>query len=89
MIDTNNNYLSCASDKGTVHVFAIGPSEIENKKSTLNALGGGYFGAQWSFGQFKIKDSKSKIALLDDKIFAVSTQGNYFYGNIAKDSIPI
>jgi len=89
IIDKDNKYISCASDKGTAHIFALKGGEVENKKSSLYALGGGYFGGQWSFGQFKVKDPVCKLALLEDKIFAVSTQGRYFQGTVGKDEIKI
>jgi len=53
-----NEYVSCASDQGTIHVFKIdkgnndgGDTEIQNKKSALAGLSGafGYFGSKWSF----------------------------------------
>uniref|UniRef100_A0A7S3N2Y3 Uncharacterized protein n=1 Tax=Strombidium inclinatum TaxID=197538 RepID=A0A7S3N2Y3_9SPIT len=87
LIDPTNAFIACASDKGTVHIFNMKQGD-ENKKSSLSALGG-YFNSEWSFGQFKVKDMNCKVALFDDKIFAVSTAGNYYYGNITKDAIKI
>lgn len=71
-IDPSNKFLACASDKGTVHVFSVGGEE--NKKSKLSAISGmvGYFGSTWSFSQFKLKDSHCKIAIIDNKVFAIS-----------------
>lgn len=50
-IDNKNKYLSCFSDKGTVHVYSLTGEEGENKKSKLSAISGmvGYFGSTWSF----------------------------------------
>lgn len=54
-IDTMNEYVSCASDQGTIHVFKIekdnGNDEVQNKKSALSSLSNaiGYFGSKWSF----------------------------------------
>lgn len=51
-IDPSNTYVSCSSDKGTIHVFKIGDSEdVQNKKSKLSMMGGisSYFGSEWSF----------------------------------------
>ena len=91
IIDPTNSFVCCASDKGTVHIFNIPKTDgeaTENKKSTLSALGG-YFGSEWSFAQFKVKDTNCKIAIFENKIFVVSTAGNYFWGNIVKDQIKI
>ena len=48
-IDPSNEFVSCASDKGTIHVFKIAVGE--NKKSKLSMMGGisNYFGSEWSF----------------------------------------
>jgi len=43
-----------------------------------------YFGSKWSFTQFRIKDQNSKCAIIGDNVFAISTQGNYYMGNIVK-----
>jgi len=64
IIDPENQYLSCSSDTGTVHIFSIASKEVENKKSVFSSLGGSYFSSQWSFGQFKVNDPRCKIALL-------------------------
>lgn len=50
-----NEYVSCASDQGTIHVFKIekdnSNDEVQNKKSALSSLSNaiGYFGSKWSF----------------------------------------
>jgi len=44
----------------------------------------GYFGSKWSFSQFKIKDTDAKCAIIDQKIIAITTQGNYYMGDIAQ-----
>jgi len=43
-----------------------------------------YFGSKWSFTQFRVKDQNCKCAIINAKIFAISTQGNYFMGDIVK-----
>jgi hypothetical protein len=42
----------------------------------------GYFGSNWSACQMKINDTYSKCAINNGKLFAISTEGNYFTGNI-------
>lgn len=44
-----------------------------------------YFGSKWSFSQFRVKDNNCKCALFDNKIFAISTEGNYFMGQLKKE----
>lgn len=93
-IDARNQYLSTTSDKGTVHVFKISENQENNanKKSSLSGLSKlvGYFGSEWSASQFRIKDNNAKCAIVDNKIIAISTQGNYYLGDILKTGeIPI
>jgi hypothetical protein len=64
---------------------------VENKKSALSAMSGmiSYFGSNWSFSQFRVKDGNCKCAIIDNKIFAISTEGNYYMGEIASGEIVI
>jgi hypothetical protein len=66
-------------------------SEAGNKKSSLSALSGvvSYFGSKWSGSQMKINDTYSKCALNNGKIFAISTAGNYFVGQIGEGAIKV
>ena len=90
-IDPANKFICCSSDKGTIHIFSIAQEVGSNKKSSLSALGGaiGYFGSSWSFSQFRVKDSNCKCAIMDNKVFAISTQGNYFMSEIQAGEIKI
>lgn len=85
-IDPQNQLVSCSSDKGTIHIFKITGEgdDLSNKKAKLSMLGGisSYFGSEWSFSQFRVKDANCKCAIIDRKIFAISTQGNYYMGDI-------
>jgi hypothetical protein len=89
-IDIKNNFIACASDKGTIHVFSAS-SEGGNKKSAWSALSGafGYLGSQWSFAQFRVKDSSCKVSIIDNKIFAISKGGHYFMGEINSGEIEV
>lgn len=89
-IDPMNKFIACASDKGTIHIFSTSQGG-ENKKSTWSALSGaiGYLGSSWSFAQFRVKDSSCKVALLDNKIFAISKNGHYFMGEINQGDVNI
>jgi WD repeat-containing protein 45 len=88
--DPDNQYVACASDKGTVHMFNLG-DEASNKKSSFSALSGmvSYFGSKWSASQMRINDTFSKCALMNGKIFAISTAGNYFVGEIGEGNIKV
>lgn len=90
-ISRDNKLVCCSSDKGTVHVFSNNGEEKENKKSSLSAISGviGYFGSTWSLAQFRVKDSTCKIAIVDNKIFSISKEGNYFWGDITQGDIKI
>ena len=88
--DPDNQVVACASDKGTIHVFNMAEAGT-NKKSSLSALSGvvSYFGSTWSASQMKIGDTFSKCALMNGKIFAISTSGNYFTGAIGEGTIKV
>lgn len=88
--DPDNQVVACASDKGTVHLFNMAESG-SNKKSSLSALSGvvSYFGSTWSASQMKIGDTYSKCALMNGKIFAISTNGNYFMGQMGEGIIKV
>ena len=90
-IDPTNKQVCCSSDKGTIHIFNTTPDKGENKKSALSAMSGmiGYFGSSWSFSQFRVKDSDCKCAIIDNKIFAISKQGNYFMSEINQGELKI
>lgn len=87
-IDAANEYVSCASDQGTIHVFKIDKGQDEggeqNKKSSLSGLSGAfsYFGSKWSFSQFRVKDSYCKCAVVQKKVIAISKQGSYYMGEL-------
>lgn len=83
-MDPLKQFVSCASDKGTIHVFSTEEGSKVNKKSAMSGLSSmlSYFGSNWSFSQFRVKDQNCKCAIIQNKIFAISTQGNYFMGEI-------
>lgn len=78
-MDDKKHFISCSSDKGTIHVFSTASTQEEegqkNKKSSLGGLGGfmSYFSSTWSFSQFRVKDQCCKCAIVDKNIFAIST----------------
>lgn len=41
-----------------------------------------YFNSEWSFAQFRIVDSKSICVIRDNKIIAISEEGNYYLADI-------
>lgn len=88
-IDPSNKIIACASDKGTIHIFSA--EQGENKKSTWSALSGaiGYLGSAWSFAQFRVKDSACKIAIIENKIFAISKGGHYFMSEIGQGELGV
>ena len=80
-IDRNNEFCACASDQGTIHLYKIGE---ENKKSNLQGLSklSSFFGSEWSTSQLRVNDSYCKIAILNNKIFAISKSGKYYMAPI-------
>ena len=58
---------------------------INNTKSMLSFMGGilpSYFASEWSFAQFRIVDSHAICALKDNKIIAISVEGNYYLADL-------
>ncbi|KAL0949698.1 hypothetical protein HGRIS_009735 [Hohenbuehelia grisea] len=56
------------SDKGTVHVFALGGSDASNRKSSFSPLAPfiplpKYFDSEWSYAQYRIPTQSAHIAL--------------------------
>lgn len=41
-----------------------------------------YFNSEWSFAQFRVIDGKVMCALKDNKIIAISCDGNYYLAEI-------
>lgn len=41
-----------------------------------------YFDSEWSFAQFRIIDSSAICAIKDNKIIAISKEGNYYLAEI-------
>jgi len=67
-LSQNKAWLAVSSDKGTVHVFALKPEEINraaNVKSSLSFIGNvlpSYFSSEWSLAQFRVPDYRSVVA---------------------------
>ena len=78
----DNKFLCCASDRGTVHVFALGfddKVQAKNKKSMLNFIPLTYFKSEWSFAQLKLNESKAICAFGKDDSILVLTDENKYY----------
>lgn len=41
-----------------------------------------YFDSEWSFAQFRIIDSSAICAIKDNKVIAISKEGNYYLAEI-------
>ena len=63
--DLENKYLTCSSDKGTIHIFKVAhlldgsqsnQATSGNTKSMFSALRSmvSYAGSEWSFAQFRL-----------------------------------
>ena len=53
----------------------------KNKGSKLSMFGG-YFSSKWSCSTFRVKDGACKTAIIDSKIFAISTSGTFYQGEV-------
>lgn len=87
--DLNDRYISCTSDKGTIHIFFIkqdDEEESEGKMQNKTGIMGKIFGKvgvkdERSFAQFRIGENKSICAFSgSNHIVAVAASGNYYLG---------
>lgn len=64
------------------------PENVANTKSMLSFMKGilpSYFDSEWSFAQFRLVDQKSICAIKENKIIAISQDGNYYLAEIEKN----
>jgi WD repeat-containing protein 45 len=64
------------------------PENIVNTKSMLSFMKGilpAYFDSEWSFAQFRLVDSHAICAIKDNRIIAISADGNYYLADIDKN----
>ena len=79
--DLSSQYLSCSSDSGTVHIFAL--KQLKEEEETLNRRSkfailskiSSYFDSQWSFASYHTSEKKTKVGFLakENKVVIVST----------------
>ena len=86
--DIESKYLTCSSNKGTIHIFKVGHflagSASENTKSYFNLLSSvvNYAGSEWSFAQFRLDPSQVgenelKSVIYQDFLHVISRKGYY------------
>lgn len=78
-------WLACSSDKGTIHIYSVG-AEANNPKSGLRFMKKvlpKYFDSEWSFAQFRVKDSRTICSFVGDEpvLIVVSADGTYYEVN--------
>ena len=88
--DLQSKYLSCSSDKGTIHIFKVahflqgGANNSGNTKSYFSAFSSmvSFAGSEWSFAQFRLDPtqvgvSELKCVIYGDYLHVVSKKGWY------------
>lgn len=87
--DIESKYLTCSSDKGTIHIFKVGHflegnTATGNTKSYFNVLSRmvTYAGSEWSFAQFRLDpsqvgESELKSVIYQDFLHVISRKGWY------------
>lgn len=66
----------------------VDPESVVNTKSMLSFMKKvlpRYFDSEWSFAQFRLVDSKAICAIKENKIIAISADGNYYLAEIDKN----
>ncbi|XKL64917.1 hypothetical protein PGB90_005003 [Kerria lacca] len=76
----NSEFLCCASDKGTVHIFALKDPRY-NKRSSLSKLGinCNYVESQWSFANFTVLPECACICAFSSQnsVIAICVDGTF------------
>ncbi|CAD8096398.1 unnamed protein product [Paramecium sonneborni] len=91
--DFRSQWLGCASDQGTIHIFAVNQEGLQqeqlnqnqvshNPKSKFEFLKGiiPILGSEWSFAQFRVLDTKCKVSFVPDEhqLIVISYEGKYY-----------
>jgi len=89
--NSTSAWLCCSSDKGTVHVYGLGPApDTEGEKdkrytrqsslSFLTPILPAYFGSEWSFSQFRVPESHSICAFgpNPNSVIVLCSDGAYY-----------
>mmetsp|Transcript_15041 Transcript_15041/g.10923 ORF Transcript_15041/g.10923 Transcript_15041/m.10923 type:complete len:89 (+) Transcript_15041:836-1102(+) len=66
---------------------ATSGEEVGNTKSMFSYFKGvlpSYFDSEWSFAQFRLVDTYAICAIKENKIIAVTAEGNYYLAEIDK-----
>eukprot|EP01017_Pseudomicrothorax_dubius_P029153 TRINITY_DN3513_c0_g2_i1.p1 TRINITY_DN3513_c0_g2~~TRINITY_DN3513_c0_g2_i1.p1 ORF type:complete len:284 (-),score=53.78 TRINITY_DN3513_c0_g2_i1:188-1039(-) len=81
----SNDWLACASDSGTLHIFNVSNSgEAVNTRSKLSFMKvvSNYFDSEWSFAQYRIKEKtyESRAIFLNGGNFLslANKKGKYY-----------
>ena len=78
----NSDWLAVSSDKGTIHVFSLRASDM-NQRSSLSALSTvlpSYFQSQWSFAQFRVADYRTICCFGTEPntVICICADGGYY-----------
>ena len=79
---SDNAWLCCSSDKGTVHIFALQDYKL-NKRSSLATMGfvsGAYAGSQWSLASFTVPQECACVCAFGSEtgtVFAACLDGSF------------
>ena len=93
--DTQSKYLTCTSDKGTIHIFKTGhllsQGASGNTKSNFQLLSSvvPIAGSEWSFAQFRLDPAQVseydlRAVVRGEKLHVVTKKGWYLCVEITK-----
>ncbi|KAM3138590.1 hypothetical protein pb186bvf_009342 [Paramecium bursaria] len=91
--DQDVNWVACASDSGTIHIFRVSDEtnnqQVQNPSSMFKMLGPiiPILKSQWSFSQFRIQDTRCKLAFInqDTTFIVISQEGNFYKATMQKN----
>ncbi|XP_040577278.1 WD repeat domain phosphoinositide-interacting protein 4 [Lepeophtheirus salmonis] len=87
---SDDQWLCCSSDKGTVHIFALQDYKL-NKRSALSSLGipGAYAGSQWSLANFTVPQECACVCTFGKQgyIYAVCLDGSFHKYHFCPDGV--
>lgn len=97
---SSSDLLAVSSDKGTVHVFGLKPSEEKEKEETsknttsyfgfMKGVLPEYFSSEWSFAQFKFNEDSDPMYTVwafteNNSLVLVSQKGDYYLLEVDKE----
>jgi WD40 repeat protein len=86
---TTSEWLAVSSDRGTIHVYKIVPSEKKKEIKFIKKIVPKYFESESSYSQFKVKDCKMICCFGKDSstLIIITDDNEYFAVNYSEGGV--